>query len=688
MSILLDYIELVSSPADSAETVDIVIERTGRTWTVTSPGTPGIAAQVRRIDEAGPAARQQLAALHQVDPDTVSVHISQIVVPQYGDIAGEVRELANLRASAEALEAKAAARTATFAKQLTAVDIPVRDIGELLDLSPQRVSQISNAEPTERFDVTVWMERSRWVRPSGLSDEQLAAVTGLPIEEAERRSAASGAAISANGVGFPQPDSPVIGRRVWPAMQAFTYVLAHLPHRQHAIPRLFPRIPDPGPAVFTASLAASVAGLGDFAVHLWRPGDGGSLVAMAYADRHADTSQPARAAANILEQLDTAVGAVAIFNGESTAVRLGRQLTHHEQPCLMVAERPDVQYYPDPLGPLGEQNVSRYWWTDLVNLLRVDLPWWPTHLEEIGAMLAWRPWSPLQTIVPQSPHVDPRVITGLATVGDPDDVRHALERQAGLCLYRLASGSISADYQVSPGLALAAVSAVDPRGAEPRLTVDEKSAILHHRTTQHACDAMLRTMGPWDLMPVFTVGIELDPETSGPLARTWASRLVDVAEDRRDEVGFRRLRGYLGAEPVRWMTDPAAPHSWVLQHADGRLFASVGTHTPNAVGTLSSAEIDRAAAFFADSAGTVWPIPDTGFSYYATGYEGSGPQRLTETIIKLLRDARDDVHQPAGFDSRLGLYTLFSTKKAPYAVPVELLEETKRKTRLTTPAQT
>lgn len=671
----------MDTDSESAETVDIVIERTGRTWTVSSPGIPRIAARVRRIDEAETAVRQQLAAIDDVDQDTVAVYISQIVVPEYGDIAGEVRELAKLRAAAEALETKAAARTAAFAKQLTAVDIPVRDIGELLDLSPQRVSQLSNAQPTERFDVTVWMERSRWVRPTGLNDKELTAVTGLPIEEAERLAATDDAADSDHSVRFPQPRTVVPGLRVWPAMETFTYVFAHLPHRQHAVPRLFPRIPDPTPAVFTASLSASVPDMGDFAVHLWRPGDGGPLVAMAYADRYTNISDPAAAAATILDQLDTEVAAVALFNGESTSVRTGQQLTRQEQPCLMVAER-HAQYYPDPLGPLGEQNVSRYWWTDLVNLLRVDLPWWPGNLEEIGAMLAWRPWSPLQTIVPQSPYADPRAVTGLATVGDPADVRQALERQAGLCLYRLASASNSENYQLSPGLILAAVSAVDSRGAEPRLTMDEQAAILHHRTTQHACEAMLRTVGPWDFMPVFTVAIELNPETSGRLARTWVSRLLDVPEDRRDEMGFRKLRGYLDGEPIRWMTDPDASHSWVLQHADGRLFASVGTQTPTAVGILTSAEIDRDAAFFTDSAGTVWPIPDTGFSYYATGYEGSGPQRLTETIIKLLRDARDDAHQPAGFDSTLRLYELFSTKKAPYAVPTELLEDTKQRTSL------
>jgi hypothetical protein len=676
----MDYVGVVSSFSDNVEAVDIVIERTSRTWTVSSPGRPGIAGRVRRIDEAQTVARQQLAAIEGADPDTVTVHISQIVVPKYGDIAGQVRELAQLRVAAEALETKAAARTTAFVKQLTGLDIPVRDIGELLDLSPQRVSQLSNAEPTERFDVTMWLERSRWVQPGGLNDKELTAVTGLPIEEAERLAAADEAAVSDHSVRFPQPHSPVPGRRVWPAIQTFTYVFAHLPHRQHTVPRLFPRIPDPAPGVFTESVAASVAGMGDFAVHLWRPGDGGPLVAMAYADRYAHTSDPSRAVVTILDQLDTTVAAVALFSGESTSVTVGPQLTRQEQPCLMVAERPDVQYYPDPLGPLGEQNVSRYEWTDLVNLLRVDLPWWPTHLEELGAMLAWRPWAPLQTIVPQSLYADPRTITGLASVGDPEDVRQALERQAGLCLYRLASAAASADYQVSPGLVLAAVSAVDSRGAEPRLTVEEKCAILHHRTTQQACDAMLRSMGQWDFMPVFTFGIKLNPQTAGRLARTWMSRLVDVPEDRRDEIGFRRLRGYLGEEPVRWMTDPAAPHSWVLQHADGRLFASVGTHTPNAVGTLTSAEIDSDAAFFTDSSGTVWPLPDTGFSYYNTGYEGGGPQRLTETIIKLLRDARDDVHQPAGFDSTLGLYTLFSSKKAPYAVPAKLLEEAKPKT--------
>jgi hypothetical protein len=667
------------------EFYDVVVERDGRVWRISAAALSDLDARVRRIEEAITVARQEIASLLGVEPDAAAVRISQIVVPQFGDISGDVHELLRLRAAANELESRAAARTAEFAKRLTSVDIPVRDIGSLLDLSPQRVSQLANTEePAERIDVNVWMERTRWAAGlAALTDEEMTAVTGLSVNEAIALASGDAAVTDRaeqGGGGFPQPVSPVTGGRAWPAVETFNYVFAELPPLRDAVPRLFPRTPDPAPAVFAESRRISVPEIGDFAVHLWRPGDGGPSVAMVYADRHTPIARPDNAVAAILERLDRDVAAAALCDGEETSIRVWRhpdvpagELSGQEQPTLMVADR-HTRYRLHPVGEFGPPNVSRYWWTDLVNLLRVDLPWWPRPLMEIGAMLAWRPWTQIQIIVPQSPDKDPRNITGLASVGDRQDVRLALERQALLCLHRIASAVPSSSYEMSPGLVMSAVSAVDHRAAQPQLTVEEKSAILHHRTTEKAATAMFAASGPWDFMPVFTYGIELHPDQAGPLATRWISRLVDVAEDRRDEVGFRKLRDYLGDDTVRWLTDPSAPDSWVIQSADGRLAATVGTRTPNAIGRLTAAEIDHDAAFFEDSAGTAWPIPDTGYSYYATGYRGSGPQRLTETITQLLGDARADVHEPNGFDSRLGLYELFSTVKAPYPVPAELLE--------------
>lgn len=650
---------------------DLTVERVARGWKVTTSMPIDLEVRVSRVAEAQSAARTEIASMFGIGPAAVGVQITQIVVPEFGDVSPAIHEIVRLRVAAEELEGRASDRIATFAKQMASVDFPMRDIGDLVGISHQRVSQLANAEPTERIDVNTWVERSRWPQNEVLTDAEVATLTGLPVADAVEALAQRYESVS-----------PVPGGRYWPAASVFEFVFSSLPERIAAVPRLFPRVPDPAPAVFEAAVAVSVADVGDFAVHVWRPGDGGPLVAMAYPDRHVQMANSDQVIAAILEQLGPQVSAAAICNGEATSVSRARpgqnpavERTDDLQPCLMVAER-TTEYFPHALGPFGAQNVSRYWWTDLVNLLRVDLPWWPSHLEELGAMLAWRPWSEPQVIIPQGTGVDPRVITGLASIGDSLDVREALEKQAQLCLYRLARSSVSELYGVTPGLVVAAVSAIDPHAAEPQLSVHEKSQILHHRCSQQAAAALFQAVGQWDFLPVLTYGINVDPQEAGPLARQWASRLVDVREDRRDEAGYWRLTGYLGdARAVRWMTDPAAPDSWVIEDADGRLFATVGTRTPNAVGKLAALEIGSDSAFFADSNGTAWPLPDTGFTYYKTGYRGGGPHRLVETIIKLLRDARDDVHEPAGFDSSLRLYELVCTTEAPFEVPEELLLE-------------
>jgi hypothetical protein len=64
------------------------------------------------------------------------VHVSDITgitVPGVGDVAQKAAEITRLQAPSE------------YAKVMTREGVPVRDIAELLDVSPQRVSQIANS---------------------------------------------------------------------------------------------------------------------------------------------------------------------------------------------------------------------------------------------------------------------------------------------------------------------------------------------------------------------------------------------------------------------------------------------------------------------------------------------------------------------------------------------------------------
>ena len=116
---------------------------------------------------------------------------------------------------------------------------------------------------------------------------------------------------------------------------------------------------------------------GSFAVHTWQPGDHGRPIAIAYPDRKNSMyiNNVGATTAALLEQLSPQVEAVAVPDGGAS-----RSLiipgTPENEPTIVVAERnPVYRRYPTSDG------TAHYIWSDLANLLRVDIPWWSFLLE-------------------------------------------------------------------------------------------------------------------------------------------------------------------------------------------------------------------------------------------------------------------------------------------------------------------
>ena len=336
-------------------------------------------------------------------------------------------------------------------------------------------------------------------------------------------------------------------------------------------------------------------------------------------------------------------------------------------------------YRPDPVS----HGASRYRWPDLANLLRVDIPWWSALLQDLHAMLSWRPGDPTAWIRPYAPQLDTGHITALATPDDPVEVRRALSKLECRMLRRLNGESVDDGNRLTPGLIQAAMSTVDITEPEPTLSIAELAAILHHRTHEHLAKHALRVVDGAALVPLLTFTIRIKPAAAGPMARDWRARLTDVAAQRRTELGFWFVHNYLrtGVRPVRWLTDPDCEHSWIIQGDDDVVYAGVGTSTPGAKGRLVEAEIADNTAFFRDTAGGLWPVPDTSYDYYRTGYEGSGQQRLAETLTSLLRDASSEVSDPPSLRDPLNrarfdaLYGLVSKKHTPFTVTAAWVAE-------------
>jgi hypothetical protein len=122
----------------------VEITRDGRWWMVHIPEIDGLT-QARRIGEAEQMAREFIALETSTPITEVMVTIASITVPGLGDIQEPAADIRDLRDAARKAEAAFADATKRYAKRATRAGIPVRDIAELLDVSPQRVSQLANA---------------------------------------------------------------------------------------------------------------------------------------------------------------------------------------------------------------------------------------------------------------------------------------------------------------------------------------------------------------------------------------------------------------------------------------------------------------------------------------------------------------------------------------------------------------
>ncbi|KKC05038.1 hypothetical protein [Mycobacterium nebraskense] len=124
----------------------IEITREGRWWMVAIPEIDGLT-QARRLAEAETMAREYISLdrgipYDQVKVETASVRMEQ---PEFRELLAAARDIRNRRAHAQELERQVTRDAQEFTHWLVTYGVPVRDIAELLDISPQRVSQLANA---------------------------------------------------------------------------------------------------------------------------------------------------------------------------------------------------------------------------------------------------------------------------------------------------------------------------------------------------------------------------------------------------------------------------------------------------------------------------------------------------------------------------------------------------------------
>jgi predicted RNase H-like HicB family nuclease len=120
-----------------------VCRRSGDWWAISVPEIKGVHTQARRLDQAEDMAREAIALMLDVVPDSFDVDLRP-------EVPDEVTVALNARQEAERAEERANRVTRDAITSLLARGLTVRDAGSLLHLSPQRVSQIAQPNPKSR----------------------------------------------------------------------------------------------------------------------------------------------------------------------------------------------------------------------------------------------------------------------------------------------------------------------------------------------------------------------------------------------------------------------------------------------------------------------------------------------------------------------------------------------------------
>lgn len=107
-------------------------------WAVAVPELPGLFTQVRRLDQVADAVTDAAALL------TDSVIEQVIVRPVLSDdLQSAIEQVRTNAAEAEAARRRAAEDVRALVARLRTQGLSVRDVGTVLGVSPQRVSQLA-----------------------------------------------------------------------------------------------------------------------------------------------------------------------------------------------------------------------------------------------------------------------------------------------------------------------------------------------------------------------------------------------------------------------------------------------------------------------------------------------------------------------------------------------------------------
>jgi predicted RNase H-like HicB family nuclease len=124
-------------------TYTAVCRRAGDWWAISVPEIKGVHTQARRLDQVEAMARDAIALFLNITPDTFAIEVRP-------EIPAEATEAVAARKAAREAETWADKLTRAAVAALLAKGYTVRDAGALLDISPQRVSQLTAGSSTRK----------------------------------------------------------------------------------------------------------------------------------------------------------------------------------------------------------------------------------------------------------------------------------------------------------------------------------------------------------------------------------------------------------------------------------------------------------------------------------------------------------------------------------------------------------
>ena len=167
--------------------VTAVCERSGAWWAVSVPEVDGAFTQAKRLDQV-PAMVADVVSLLTGTPAS-DVHVE--VKAELPDTARRLwEESKRLHAESQDVQHQASDRAAAAVAELGSLGLSVRDIGTLLEVSPQRVSQLNHTGRTFTFTgvdraghahVTDW--DAHVVRHAVAPGNSHVALCGAPLSE-------------------------------------------------------------------------------------------------------------------------------------------------------------------------------------------------------------------------------------------------------------------------------------------------------------------------------------------------------------------------------------------------------------------------------------------------------------------------------------------------------------------------